>query len=104
MDTDEGFKCDCGRSFPTHPALTTHKRSCSNTKKRLSNALSSGRDTLLARKRRRADALLDVNATVANNALENSSGATADVYEGIIDTVAHVVSWKHSGIFPLCNY
>lgn len=92
MDTDEGFKCDCGRSFPTHPALTTHKRSCSNTKKRLSNALSSGRTVLLARKRRRAGALLDVNATVANNALETSSSATIDVHEGITDAVALVVS------------
>lgn len=56
------FVCPgCSKPFSTQPALTTHKNGCGDSKKRFSSAISGAKANLLARKKRRVDAVL--NAT-----------------------------------------
>lgn len=47
----------------TQPALTTHQRNCVASKKRLASAVHGAKSSLLARKKKRTAALLNVAAS-----------------------------------------
>lgn len=59
-DRDQLICSACSRLFATQPALTTHKRGCVASKKRISNAIDGAKSILLARKRMRTAALLNL--------------------------------------------
>lgn len=50
--------CYCGRTFSQQNALSNHRRSCQQSKKRMSSALDSARDVYSKRKKARTAYIL----------------------------------------------
>ncbi|KZP02194.1 hypothetical protein FIBSPDRAFT_906066, partial [Athelia psychrophila] len=63
LDRDQLICSACSRLFATRPALTTHKRGCAASKKRFSNAVDGAKSILLARKRIRTAALINLGTS-----------------------------------------
>ena len=61
--------CGCGRSFLQPSAMSNHQRTCPNTKKRFSNALTKAREAWTQRKKCR----LDVSPTSLPEVAESAS-------------------------------
>lgn len=65
--------CPCGRTFVQPGALNYHKRSCSYTKKRLSQALEKAKEAWTSRKRMRLSSHESVQTPQGSNSVPTNN-------------------------------
>lgn len=95
---DIPFKCSCGREFPAPGPLTTHRRTCSGSLKRLAGVLLSSKDIFSSRKKRRADALAAVLVAPQPEATEGQSLDESPSQLGIPVNLTSTLPLGRSGI------
>lgn len=71
--------CLCGRNFTSPAALNYHRRSCKDSKKRLSSALSAAKELWVSRKKRKIEPIQEPVAGDADEVSKSGDYSKHDV-------------------------
>ncbi|KZP03452.1 hypothetical protein FIBSPDRAFT_905012 [Athelia psychrophila] len=105
--------------FATQPALTTHKRGCAASKKRFSNAIDGGKLVMIARKKTRTAALLNLGTSESTSSSvvatqptitipsisppKNTTSATEDIDPALSAFTKGLIGLCHISLVQLCQ-